>query len=224
MRAALRPVMDDMLVACQKKDKTTTTHTINMHVCVHKVRIRDFRAVAVIALGPGIGIGIVAAPCRVPAQAPVAHMREAAPASARARVILAVHLAAAGRRGVLAHRCLGSVSARSSPPTALSGVLPRSWGGGHGARCRPGRGRRFVRRNRRGVGRLRELYEERVRWQLVHRVHKCRAARRWRWRKRCAARRWQGGGRRPPVYVWATRRWRSGTSGRRHCMHNRSLT
>ena len=37
----------------KKGPKTKTTHTINMHVCVHEVRIRDFRAVAVIALGPG---------------------------------------------------------------------------------------------------------------------------------------------------------------------------
>ena len=49
----------------KKGTQTKTTHTINMHVCVHEVRIRDFRAVAVIALGPGI----VAALCQVPAQA-----------------------------------------------------------------------------------------------------------------------------------------------------------
>ena len=148
---------------------------------------------------------IVAVLCRVPAQALVANVREAAPASARPRVVFSTYLAAAGRRGVPAHGCLGPVGARSSPPVALTGVLPRSWrgmvrGDGPVAVAVP------VRCTGEGVGRLQEPHKEQVWWQLVDRF------RRWR---RCVARRWRGGSRRPPMWLRgrrATCRWRSGTS------------
>ena len=105
-----------------------------------------------------LGPGVVAALCRVPAQALVANVREAVPASARPCIVLVTHLAATGRRGVPARGCSGPMGARLSPPIALSGVFPRSWGGGgHGPRRRPGRGRHSHSRGRsrrsRGRGR-----------------------------------------------------------------------
>ena len=166
-------------------------------------------------LSSPLGPGVVAALCWVPAQALVANMREAAPASTRPCIVLATHLVAAGCRGVPACGCSEPMGARLSPPIALSGVFPQSWwggGGGGGGMVRDDGPVAVavpipvvavavpvvavavpVRCNGQGIGWLQEPHKARVWWQFVDGI-RC-------WRECCATRRWRGGSCRPPVWL-----------------------
>ena len=151
---------------------------INMHACGFGYTVSTRLHILDVRLpwpSSPLGPGVVAALCRVPAQALVAYVRKAAPASTRPRIVLVTHLTAAGRQGV---------GARLSLPVALSGVLPRSWGDtvrDDG----PVAVAVSVRWNGQGIEQLQKPQEERVWWQFVDGIR--------RWRECCAARRWRGG-------------------------------